>query len=103
METFQTRLPDPSLLPGKPLVGSVFELTRDRLAFPQHIAALGSVARFRMFNLELYHVSEPEAVQHILQDNARNYLKGPCSTPCAGWSATVYLFRTVISGCASAA
>jgi len=81
METFQTRLPDPPLLPGKPLVGSVFELTRDRLAFAQHIAALGSVARFRMFNLELYHVSEPEAVQHILQDNARNYLKGPLFDP----------------------
>lgn len=70
-------LPLPPLLPGLPLVGSALELPRDRLAFIQRMARVGSVARFRMFHLQLYHVSEPEAVQHILQDNARNYVKGP--------------------------
>ncbi len=67
----------PPLLPGRPLVGSAFELTRDRLAFTRRVAELGDLGRFRMFNLELYHASVPEAVQHIMQDNARNYIKGP--------------------------
>ncbi len=66
----------PPLLPGSPLVGSAFDLTRDRLGFAQRMAGLGSVGRFRMFNLELYNASVPEAVQHVLQDNARNYIKG---------------------------
>ena len=80
----------PPLLPGKPLVGSVFELTRDRLAFVMRLAKLGSVSRFRMFNLELYQLSEPEPIQHILQDNARNYIKGhiirPHAQPGRQWS-----------------
>jgi len=70
-------LPLPPLLHGAPLVGSALTLTHDRLAFTQKIAGLGSVGRFRMFGLELYHVSDPEAIQQILQDNARNYIKGP--------------------------
>ncbi len=71
----------PPLLPGRPFVGSAFDLTRDRLAFAQRVAGLGSVGRFRMFNLELYIASVPEAVQHIMQDNARNYIKGPLFDP----------------------
>src|SRR5512143_2229965 len=76
-----TAFPLPPLLPGAPLVGSALELTRDRLAFTRRMARLGSVGRFRMFNLELYHVSEPEAIQRVLQDNARHYVKGPLFDP----------------------
>src|SRR5512143_365363 len=76
-----TAFPLPPLLPGAPLVGSALELTRDRLAFTRRMARLGSVGRFRMFNLELYHLSEPEAIQRVLQDNARNYVKGPLFDP----------------------
>ena len=68
---------DPPFLPGLPVVGSMFELSRDRLAFFRHIQTLGGVARFRMFSMQIYHFSEPEAVQRVLQDNARNYIKGP--------------------------
>ena len=77
MTVSTTSHPLPPLLPGAPLVGSAFEITRDRLAFNQRLNELGSVGRFRMFNLEIYHAGEPAAVQHILQDNARNYVKGP--------------------------
>lgn len=82
METTQSILHNnPPLLAGRPMVGSLFELTRDRLAFLRRLAWLGSVARFRMFNLTIYHISEPEAIQHVLQDNARNYAKGKLFDP----------------------
>ena len=42
---------------------------------------MGSVSRFRMFNLQIYQVSDPDAIQHILQDNARNYIKGKLFDP----------------------
>lgn len=71
----------PPILPGAPIVGSVFDLSRDRLSFLLRLAGLGSVTRFRMFNLQVYHFSEPEAIQRILQDNARNYVKGPMFDP----------------------
>src|SRR5512146_985015 len=72
---------NPPFLPGLPVVGSMFELTRDRLAFFRHIQKVGGVARFRMVNMQIYHISEPEAVQRILQDNARNYVKGRLFDP----------------------
>ena len=81
MSLLPAALPLPPMLPGAPLVGSAFTLTRDRLAFTQRMAELGSVARFRMFHMELFHASQLEAVQHILQDNARNYIKGPIFDP----------------------
>ena len=81
MQSTQTKPIAPPLMPGSPIVGSLFDLTRDRLAFMQRLAELGTVARFRMFNQEVYHISEPEAVQHILQDNARNYVKGKLFDP----------------------
>jgi cytochrome P450 len=70
-------LVDPPLLPGRPVVGSMLELSRDRLAFARRLWDLGGVVRFRMFNMQIYHVSDPQGVQRILQDNARNYIKGP--------------------------
>jgi cytochrome P450 len=71
----------PPLLAGKPLVGSAFDLTRDRLGFLRRMAGLGGVASFRMFHLHIIHLSEPEAIQHVLVDNARNYIKGPLFDP----------------------
>jgi len=81
MQTKSSKLAAPPLMPGSPIFGSVFDLTRDRLAFMSRLAELGTVARFRMFNLVVYQISQPEAVQHILQDNARNYVKGKLFDP----------------------
>lgn len=76
MELNQLRPALPPLLPGKPIVGNVFDLARDQLGFLQHLASLGPVSRFRMFNQTVYQISEPAEIQHVLQDNARNYIKG---------------------------
>jgi cytochrome P450 len=66
---------------GRPLVGSAFELSRNRLAFAHKLSTLGAVMRFRMFGIEFYHFSGSDAIQHILQDNARNYIKGKLFDP----------------------
>lgn len=81
MNRTQTNSVLPPLLPGRPIIGSAWELTRDRLAFLDHLASFGGVARFRMFHIEIFHLSEPEAIQHVLQDNARNYVKGKLFDP----------------------
>jgi hypothetical protein len=56
-----------------------------------------------MFHLPIYHLSAPEAIQHVLVDNARNYVKGPLFNPSETWSAAACFSPTAISGCASAA
>ena len=81
MNTSQTSTMIPPLLPGKPIVGNALQLTRDRLKFLDTMAAYSGVARFRMFGIEIYHFSEPDAIQHVLQDNARNYVKGKLFEP----------------------
>ena len=81
MQSTQTKSIAPPLIPGRPVVGSLFDLTRDRLTFMSQLAELGTVARFRIFNQEIYQISEPAVVQHILQDNARNYVKGKLFDP----------------------
>lgn len=72
---------DPPILAGKPLVGSALELIHDRLAFLIRLAKMNSVVLFRMFHLPIYHLSDPAAIQHVLVDNARNYVKGPIFDP----------------------
>jgi cytochrome P450 len=71
----------PPMYPGRPLVGSALELSRNRLAFAHKLSTLGVVMRFRMFGIEVYHFSGTDAIQHILQDNARNYIKGKLFDP----------------------
>ena len=66
----------PPLLQGKPIVGNIFDLARDQLGFLHQLASLGPVSRFRMFNQTVYQISEPAEIQHVMQDNARNYIKG---------------------------
>ena len=69
------------LLRGNPIFGSIFDLSRDRLGFLGRIAETGPVVRFRMANIMVYHISEPDGVQRILQENARNYIKGKLFDP----------------------
>lgn len=81
MSTTQAQPNLPPLLPGSPLVGNALQLLRDRLTFQDTLAAFSGVARFRMFGIEIYHLSDPDAIQHVLQDNARNYVKGKLFEP----------------------
>jgi len=82
MEQTKTTPTAAPYLRGNLIFGSMLDLSRDRVAFMTRLAEkVGTVARFRIFNLEVYHITEPEAVQHILQDNARNYVKGKLFDP----------------------
>ena len=36
----------------------------------------GDVARYRLGNITFYQINHPDGVQHILQDNHHNYIKG---------------------------
>ncbi len=81
MESTPTKPVAPPQIPGSPIVGNLFDLTRDRLTFLRRLAEQGTVTRYRIFNLVIYHISEPEAAQRIFQDNARNYVKGKLFDP----------------------
>jgi cytochrome P450 len=59
------------------LVGSLFDIMRDRLGFVLNVATqYGDVVKYRMANMTLIQVNAPEGVQRILQENNHNYIKG---------------------------
>ena len=51
------------------------EMRADALSFVNNWAELGGVARFESRLLTSLLLTDPEAVQHVLQDNHKNYLK----------------------------
>lgn len=58
-------------------MGSMFDFQRDRLSFITGLAReYGDVARYSLAHLTFYQVSHPAGVQHILQENNRNYVRG---------------------------
>lgn len=63
---------------GYPLVGVLPMLMRERLPYLVQTAhQYNGIARLPLpGNKNLYLISRPEAVKHILQSNARNYIKG---------------------------
>ena len=62
---------------GRPLVGSMFDFQKDRLGFIMGLAReYGDVARYSLAHLTFYQVNHPAGVQHILQDNNHNYVRG---------------------------
>ncbi len=62
---------------GRPIVGSMFEFSRNTLEFITEVSRrYGPVARYRVANLVFYQVSHPDGVQRILQEKYRNYVKG---------------------------
>ncbi len=64
-------------LTGSPVVGSLREFQRDRLGFLLSLRRrLGDVARFRLLRREIYLLSRPDAIKHVLVDNNKNYHKG---------------------------
>ena len=71
-----TPAPLPPCSRGEPLLGNVRALRRDPLAFLTSLARdLGDVASFRVGPRTITLLARPDAVRHVLQDNARNYDK----------------------------
>ncbi len=62
--------------PGTWLLGHLGARRRDPLGFFLEAASLGGVVRLRFVNKILHLVTEPAAVQRVLQDNSKNYVKG---------------------------
>lgn len=59
------------------MLGVLPRIWRDPLAFFQQVALeQGGVARVGLGHFTLYLLSDPEAVQYVLADNASNYWKG---------------------------
>ncbi|MFO7697175.1 MAG: cytochrome P450, partial [Anaerolineae bacterium] len=63
-------------VPGRPFIGSLREFQRSPLGFSLEITQnYGDIARVTLLGEESIFVNDPDAVQHILQTNARNYDK----------------------------
>ncbi|HBP21369.1 MAG TPA: cytochrome P450, partial [Planctomycetes bacterium] len=59
------------------MVGVLPKIWRDPLRFFSEVAhEHGPVARVGLGKFTLYLLSQPEPIQHVLQDNAQNYWKG---------------------------
>jgi len=68
------RIPGPR---GSFLLGSLLEIQRDPLTFISHCHRLyGDVFQARLGPKNVYVVAHPADVQHVLQENNRNYRKG---------------------------
>ena len=62
--------------PGHPILGNLREFAGDTLGFATRIAReYGDVARFRVVNRTAYLLSGPDAVEHVLVANHRNFIK----------------------------
>lgn len=67
---------------GNRVFGCMFDFRRDPLAFLSGAASeYGAVVRVRLANQELYQVNDPDAVQRILQEGYRTYVKGKFFKP----------------------
>ena len=70
----QSAMPGPR---GHFLFGSLLEIQRDPLSFILAIhRRYGDTVKVRLGPKTVYAVSHPQDVQHVLQENARNYRKG---------------------------
>ncbi|MDX1435540.1 MAG: cytochrome P450 [Anaerolineales bacterium] len=70
----QQRVPGPK---GIPFLGSSRDFQRDPLGFITRMAReYGEVSLFRLGNLNFHQVAHPEGIQHVLQENNRNFVKG---------------------------
>ena len=61
---------------GRSILGSLPDLSRDRLGFLTHVAQqYGDVVKYRIATFRLVQVNHPDAIQHVLQENNHNYTK----------------------------
>lgn len=58
-----------------PLLGALFALRDDRLGAMLEMGTAHDIARFRIVHQPAVLLSHPDAIQHVLIDNARNYEK----------------------------
>lgn len=63
-------------VPGQPVIGSLLDVRKDRLAFVTSALRVGEVARFRMGRRWLHLVNDQTLARHVLVDRADNYRKG---------------------------
>jgi cytochrome P450 len=62
---------------GQLFLGSTLDFQRDSLGFITRMAhEYGDVAHYRLGNIEIYQINEPEAIQQVLQSKNHNYIKG---------------------------
>ena len=62
---------------GVPVLGVIPELRRNRLKFVLDMAMqYGAVVKYNVLNIQMIQVNHPDAIQHMLQDNNKNYHKG---------------------------
>ncbi len=66
-----------SSLKGSPVVGSLPEFQHDRLGFLLRLRRdCGDMAHFRLMWRDVYLLSRPEAIKHVLVDHYKQYVKG---------------------------
>jgi cytochrome P450 len=71
------RAPDPPIVRGLPLLGCLLEVQHDPLPFIAKLHHLyGDVVHVKLGPKSVYLVTHPDDVQHVLQENNRNYKKG---------------------------
>lgn len=73
-------MPKPNLPPGpkpQPILGNLAAFRKDPLGFYTSCAReYGDVARFRIANVNVYLLSDPEMIQEVLVKNSSNFIKG---------------------------
>ncbi len=63
-------------VPGRPFIGSLREFQRNPLGFSLEVTQnYGDIVRMTLLGEESIFVNDPDAIQHVLQTNARNYDK----------------------------
>ncbi|WP_459193972.1 cytochrome P450 [Halosimplex sp. J119] len=68
------RPPGPS---GRPVIGNLVEVVRDRYAFWERCAReYGDVAYYEVLGTPFYQLNSPEGIEHVLVHNNQNYVKG---------------------------
>ncbi|MGH7542573.1 MAG: cytochrome P450, partial [Gemmatimonadota bacterium] len=70
------RSTEPPGPPGHPILGNLRQFAADTLGFATRLAhEYGDVARFRIVRRTAFLLSAPEAVERVLVENHRNYVK----------------------------
>ncbi len=73
-------LPNSAIIPGPrgiPLLGNLPAFVRSPLrALSEGARVHGDIVRFHFGPLSAYLLNHPSYIQHVLQDNSRNYRKG---------------------------
>ena len=70
------------IVPGVPLLGNIPQMQRRPVNFMNEIVPqYGDVVKVRLGPQNIYVVSHPDGIQHVLRDNNHNYVKGITAYP----------------------